>query len=112
MAAAGGLGPAAMLLGQVALIGAAGYAAYAITSKLLTLKYQSWDDLQKDVADTYRHARQEIAGLTDVTEGRPLTAEELKATSDWYKNASGRLRRLKDSGADVRDVGHLIFGDT
>lgn len=110
--AAGGIGPAAVALGQLALIGAAGYLAYRITAKLLTVRYQTWDDLQLEVANEYRRARQELAGMTAENEGRALTPAELKNTSDWYKNASGRLRRLKASGADVRDVGSLIFGDT
>lgn len=109
--AAGGIGPAAMMLGQVALVGAAGYVAYRVTAKLLTLRYKTWAELRKDVADEYRHARQELAGMTATYEGRALTDAELRNTALWYKGADARLKALQAEGVPISDVSSVIFSE-
>lgn len=109
--AAGGVIPAALLLGQVAAIGAAGYVAYRITAKLLTLRYKTWDELLNDVANEYRHQRQQLAGMTATQEGRPLTQEELDSAALWYKGATARLKALRANGTPISDVSSVIFSE-
>lgn len=109
--AAGGIAPAALALAQYAAIGAAGYLAYRITAKLLTLRYKTWDELLYDVANEYRHQRQELAGLTQAQEGRPLTQAELDSTALWYKGATARLKALRANGTPISDVSSVIFSE-
>lgn len=109
--AAGGIGAAATMLAQYAAIGAAGYLAYRITAKLLTLRYKTWDELLYDVANEYRHQRQQLAGLTAEQEGRPLTKAELDSAALWYKGATARLKALRAEGVPISDVSSVIFSE-
>lgn len=111
VSAAGGIIPAATMLAGYAAVGAAGYLAYRITAKLLTLRYKSWDELLYDVANEYRHQRQQLAGLTQDQEGRPLTKEELDSAALWYKGATARLKALRANGTPLSDVSSVIFSE-
>ncbi len=89
---------------KLSLIGAAGYAAYWLTSKLQTVRFKTWDDLQYELANRVRHARQAAAAEY----GRPLTPEEIKAIDTWYRAARTRLQEQQAAG---RAISTFKFGD-
>lgn len=95
---------AAVTLGKLGLVGAAGYAAYWLTSKLQSVRFKTWDDLQYELANRYRHARQ----AAEAEYGRPLTADETASFTRWYKAERDRYMQLQREG---RAISSFKFGD-
>jgi len=95
---------AAGLAARASLVGAAGFAAHWLTTKLRTVRWATWDDLQYDLANRVRHARQAAAAEY----GRPLTPEEIKGIDTWYRAAKARLLAQQAAGATIST---FRFGD-
>lgn len=92
------------LLAKATLVGAAGYAAYWLTTKLRSVRYRTWDDVFYELANKVRHARQAAAAEY----GRPLTPDELKSFGDWHKGELAKLQAMRSRGVPV---GGFKFGD-
>lgn len=93
----------AIAIGKASLVGLAGIAAYAVTSKLLTLRFKTYSDLRLDLANQYRRQRAAV--------GRPLTAPEAASYAAWYKQKVAEIDDAERSGRSVSGVQNLIFGD-
>jgi len=102
-----GLKTAGAVIAKATLVGAAGLAAFYITSKLRTLRYKTYADLRFDAANEYRRARTAAAAQA----GRALTAAELASLSDWFKAKMRHLDDSERSGRSVSGISNLIFGD-
>jgi len=89
---------------RATLLGAAGFAAYWITRKLQTVRWTTYDDLQYDLANRVRHARQAAAAEY----GRPLTPEEIKAIDTWYRATRSRIQEMQARGVPLST---FRFGD-
>jgi len=98
---------AGAVVAKATLVGAAGLAAYYITSKLRTIRYKTYADLRYDASNQYRQARQAAA----LQAGRALTAAELGSLSEWYKAKLRHLDEAERSGRSVSGISNLIFGD-
>lgn len=98
---------AGAVVAKATLVGAAGLAAYWITSKLRTLRYKTYADLRYDAANQYRAARQAAA----LQAGRALNAAELASLGEWFKAKMRHLDEAERSGRSVSGVSNLIFGD-
>jgi hypothetical protein len=93
----------ALAIGKVSLVGLAGIAAYKVTEKLQKLRFKTYADLRYDLANEYRHARQNV--------GRLLTAAEAASYAAWYKQKRADIDAAESSGRSVSGIGNLIFGD-
>lgn len=98
---------AGAVLAKATLIGAAGLAAYYVTSKLRTLRYKTYADLRYDAANEYRKARAAAAAQA----GRALNAAELASLAEWFKAKMRHLDDAERAGRSVSGVSNLIFGD-
>lgn len=103
-----GIGTAiAKTVAKATLVGAAGLAAYWITSKLRTLHYKSYADLRFDAATEYRRARAEAATKL----GRPLNSAELASLAQWFKVKMAEINVAEQSGRSVSGLSNLVFGE-
>lgn len=103
----GMVGTAVGFIAKTALVGAAGYAAYWLTSKLQKLRYKTYDDLRYDAANWYREARRAAA----LDAGRGLTPAESAQLSQWFKAKMRLLDNYEASGQRVSGVANLTFRD-
>jgi hypothetical protein len=93
----------ALAIGKVSLVGLAGIAAYKVTEKLQKLRFKTYADLRYDLANQYRHARQNV--------GRLLTAPEAASYAAWYKQKLAEIDQAERSGRSITGISNLIFGD-
>lgn len=103
--AAGGAAALASFAATAALVGAAGVGAFLITRKLMTLRYNTYDDLRKAAADEYRYARAAIRENT----GRALTPAEGAQLAQWFKAKMARLDEYQRQGKKISGVANLTF---
>jgi len=93
----------ALAIGKASLVGLAGVAAYELTKKLMTLRWKTYADLRFDLANQYRHARQNVP--------RALTAAELASFKQWYDAKSAEIDAAERGGRGLVGIQNLIFGD-
>jgi len=102
--AAGGPAAAVSFIARGGLLVGAGLAAYAITSKLRTLRHKTYAELRKDAADAYRWARQGQDGTTPMPAPR-----ELAQLSQWFKGKMAEIDANEAAGVPVSGLANLIF---
>lgn len=102
-----GPGVVVSTIAKASLVGAAGLAAYALTSYLQRARFKTYADLKKEVADAYRHARQQAAEAA----GRPLTREELAQFTAYYRSRRALLDQAEAAGVSLRNIRNLTFED-
>lgn len=100
-------GTVAVNLAKASVVGLAGFAAYWMTSKLLTLRYKTYAELRWEASNWYRRARAAAAEQA----GRPLTGAELQNFKQWYDARIARLNEAERAGRPVSGATNLIFGD-
>lgn len=105
VSAAGGAAAVGGFILKASLVGAAGVAAYWLTSQLMKARFKTWAELHNEVANQYRAARQNAAAAA----GRGLTPEENSQFSQWYKQKASELRQREAAGESLRSAANLTF---
>lgn len=109
-AGVGALGGAAAvggLLLKASLVGAAGFGAYWLTSKLQKLRFSTYDELRYEAANAYREARSQAA----LQAGRGLTPAENAQLAQYYKQRIALLNQYQAEGRPIRGLVNLTFED-
>jgi len=95
LASAGGA--ALRFAAKASLVGAAGFAAYWLTTQAMKLRYRTYQDLRNETADLYRLARRETAQR----EGRGLTPAESASLSQWFKSKTAEINANERAGRPI-----------
>lgn len=103
--AVGGPMAAGGLILKASLVGAAGLAAYWLTSQLMKARFKTWEELHWELANQYRAARQQAAAGA----GRGLTPQENAQFSAWFKQKKAELEARQASGESLRSAANLTF---
>lgn len=112
-----GPGNVVRAIAKASLVGLAGLAAYKLTSKLLTLKAKTWQDLRNEISAAFARAK------TEAIKERGLTFDQVNADPELRKQLFGdlqayykdRMRILEAQAAKMpnppANAGNLYFSD-
>lgn len=107
VAAAGGAAVVGGWLATAALVGAAGIAAYYITSKLRKLRFRTYDELRTAASLAYKESRR-AAGEVN---GTGLTPAQSAQLSQWYKQRIATINANEAAGVSLAHVYNLTFAE-
>lgn len=102
---AGGAAAMGKFVLKAGLIGAAGVAAYLVTTQLMKLRYNTYDDLRFNAANAYRKARADAVEVN----GRGLTPAEGSQLAQWFKAKLQLLDTYERQGKKISGVANLTF---
>jgi len=102
-------GTAIRVLARAALVPAAGLAAYAITRKLMQLRYRTYDELKAAAAVAYKQARREAG--EDAAAGIFLPPEIGDQLAAYYRARLRLLNAHEAAGDPISGMVNLTFED-
>lgn len=102
-------GTAIRVLARAALVPAAGLAAYAITRKLMQLRYRTYDELKAAAAIAYKQARRDAG--EDAAAGIFLPPEIGDNLANYYRSRLRLLNAHEAAGDPISGMVNLTFED-